>query len=184
MIYYISDLHLGDRRVFELCHRPFSSLKAMEEELIKRWNNKITKDDEIYVLGDIANGNIQIINDFFSKVKGRKHLILGNHDEEFANEYHLSNQFIDIDKIRFINDQGRTVCLCHYPIMDWMYGNEIIYHIYGHIHNKTAANNGELYGKIKDFYKNLPAYNASADVINFEPRTLDELIRLKEEECL
>ena len=63
--------------------------------------------------------------------------------------------------------------------MDWMEFNRKGILVYGHIHNKTAAN-GPAYGKIKDFYKDLPAYNCGVDVCGFEPRTLDELIHLKE----
>ena len=33
---------------------------------------------------------------------------------------------------------------------------------------------------MKDYYKNLKAYNAGVDVIDFEPKTLKELMKLKE----
>lgn len=45
MIYQTSDLHLGDRFVFKVCHRPFKDLAEMEEEILRRWNNK----DEAYI---------------------------------------------------------------------------------------------------------------------------------------
>ena len=47
------------------------------------------------------------------------------------------------------------------------------------VHNKTP-NNSYAYKLIKDYYRNLPAYNCGVDVTEFEPRTLDELIILKE----
>lgn len=34
---------------------------------------------------------------------------------------------------------------------------------------------------MKEFYETLPAYNCGVDVCDFEPKTLDELIHLKEE---
>ena len=64
--------------------------------------------------------------------------------------------------------------------MDWMEFNRKGILVYGHIHNKTAEN-GYAYKMIKEFYKDLPAYNCGVDVCEFEPRTLDELISLKEE---
>ena len=33
---------------------------------------------------------------------------------------------------------------------------------------------------MKDYYANLPAYNCGVDVCDFEPRTLEELMKLKE----
>ncbi len=179
MIFYISDLHLGDEVIFKLCKRPFSSLEEMENFIIKQWNKKVSGDDDVYILGDLANGSSSKIKEFFSKVKGRKHLIVGNHDEKYMTEYSLTHSFVDIDRLRYVDDQGRKVCVCHYPLLDWFSGNETIYHVYGHIHNKTKAN-GQMYAEIKGYYDNKPAFNASVDVIGFEPVTLDELIKIKE----
>ena len=179
MIYYISDLHLGDERILKLCSRPFSSTNELFETLIKRWNAKVTDFDDVYVLGDIANGSSGLVKEFFSKVKGRKHLIVGNHDEDYMVDYSLTNSFVSISRLEYITDEERKVCLCHYPLMDWFFGGKIIYHVYGHIHNKNG-DNGDMYKLMQEYYNNLPAYNASVDVTNFEPVTLNELISLKE----
>lgn len=45
MIYQTSDLHLADRFVFKVCHKPFKDLAEMGEEILRRWNNK----DEAYI---------------------------------------------------------------------------------------------------------------------------------------
>ena len=182
MNFYISDLHLGDERVFELCRRPFSSLEKMEERIIKRWNEKVSDNDDVYILGDLVNGSSKKIDEFFSKVKGRKHLIVGNHDEKYLTEYSLTQFFIEIDRLKYLNDKGRKVCVCHYPLLDWFSGDEVVYHVYGHIHNKTK-DNGQMYADIEDYYNDKPAYNASVDVIGFEPVTLDELMKIKEEKA-
>ena len=63
--------------------------------------------------------------------------------------------------------------------MDWMEFNREGILVYGHIHNKTAKN-GYAYAMMKDYYSHLPAYNCGVDVCDFEPKTLDELIKLKE----
>ena len=180
MIYYISDLHLGDERILKLCSRPFSSTDELFEALVERWNAKVTDSDDVYVLGDIANGSSTLVKEFFSRVKGRKHLIIGNHDEEYVNDYSLTEVFDSISGLKYITDSGRKVLLCHYPIMDWFSGDETIYLVYGHIHNKNGENSGQMYRFMQAYYNYLPAYNASADVTNFEPVTLDELIKTKE----
>ena len=180
MNFYISDLHLNDKRVFKLCGRPFNSLKEMEDFIIKRWNEKVSDNDDVYILGDLSDNSIKAIEQFLLKVKGKKHLIIGNHDVKYLKEEHLEQLFVDINGLLHLKDKGRKVCVCHYPLLDWLSGKEITYHIYGHIHNKTAAN-GKMYEDIKIYYSDKPAFNASVDVIGFEPVTLDELIKLKEE---
>lgn len=179
MYFYISDLHLGDERIFKICRRPFSSLDDMETHIIKRWNEKVSDDDDVFVLGDLSNGSAEKVKNFFSKVKGRKHLIVGNHDEDYLTEYISTQSFLSINRLVYLNDKNRKVCVCHYPLLDWFSGNETIYHVYGHIHNKTVAN-GKMYLDIKSYYQDKPAFNAGIDVIEFEPITLDELIELKE----
>ena len=45
---------------------------------------------------------------------------------------------------------------------------------------QAVAKNGKAYAMMKDYYSHLPAYNCGVDVCDFEPKTLDELIKLKE----
>lgn len=177
MIYYIADLHIGDQRVFDLCSRPFSSLEEFENELIHRWNNKVANDDVVFILGDIANCSVEHVKKVFECLNGSKRLIIGNHDDKNVNEYLAQRIIVSADGAKYIDDGGRLVFLCHYPVMDWLYGDKTIYHVYGHVHNKKDC----LHRIIDDFYKDKTAYNASADVVNFEPVTLDELIKIKEE---
>ena len=104
---------------------------------------------------------------------------MGNHDKNMFEYIKQSELFDSVNFISLISDEGRKVCLCHYPLMDWMEFNRNGYHIYGHIHNKTAANGG-AYRQIKEYYKDKLAFNCGVDVVGFEPVTLDELIKLKE----
>lgn len=179
MIYYIADTHFRDQIIFDKCKRPFKSLDDMESTMINRWNNKIKDDDIVYVLGDIVNDDISSI-EIFNKLKGHKHLIVGNHDHSIIEDIKKSNVFESIKFIDLIIDNNRKVCVCHYPLMDWMDFNKEGILVYGHIHNKTEKN-GYVYKLMKDYYKNLPAYNCGVDVCDFEPKTLDELIYIKEE---
>ena len=41
----IADLHFGHTNVIEYSQRPFADVEQMEKELIKRWNNKVSKYD-------------------------------------------------------------------------------------------------------------------------------------------
>ena len=179
MIYYISDTHFRDQSIFDKCKRPFESLQDMEETIIQNWNNRINDDDIVYVLGDLVKDDEASAIQIFNKLKGHKHLIVGNHDHQILEDIKSSNLFETIKFIDLIFDGNRKVCICHYPLMDWMEFNRQGFLVYGHIHNKTAKN-GKAYQLMKEFYRDLPAYNCGVDVCNFEPKTLDELIHLKE----
>lgn len=52
-IRYISDLHFGHFNIIRFDMRPFESTEEMDRELVKRWNDVVDKDDQVYVLGDI-----------------------------------------------------------------------------------------------------------------------------------
>lgn len=179
MIYYISDVHFQDQRVFDKCKKPFKDLNDYQEEIIKRWNAKVQTDDIVYVLGDVADEAYHEVVDVIKQLNGIKHLIVGNHDENNLDYYKKSGCFSSVKFIDVILDKNRKVCICHYPLMDWMEFSRGGYHVYGHIHNKSKAND-EAYVQIKKYHSNKPCYNASVDVTNYEPVTLDEMITLKE----
>lgn len=177
MNYYISDLHLGDKRVFDLCGR-YESIEDYNEMLIQNWNAKVGEQDDVWIIGDFCKYDyLQEALVVLHQLNGYHHLVLGNHDEEMVEIVGvecLYDIFDSVSQLKLIEDKNRKVFLCHYPMLDWrdmQYGS---YHIYGHIHNKNLP-------EIKKYYKDKLAFNASADVIGHTPMTLDELIKLKEE---
>lgn len=171
MKYFISDIHFSDERIMKLCSRPFDDTIEMDEYIINCWNNKVKATDDVYILGDISK---EYSPNIYSQLNGKKHLILGNHDYAFRNELQLSDCFVEVVDIKTIFIYDKKVILCHYPIMDWEDSHLGSIHLYGHIHNKNLPD-------IKNYYKDKLAFNASADVIGFIPRTLEELIEIKEE---
>ena len=120
MIYYISDTHFKDQKIFDKCSRPFDSLEEMEETIINNWNKKVSEDDTVYVLGDIGKDDDPSTINIFKRLKGHKHLLVGNHDHDMLEDITESNVFESIKFIDLIMDNEYKVCLCHYPLMDWM----------------------------------------------------------------
>ena len=179
MIYYTADIHFNDLRVFNKCSRPFADLEDYKNEIIRRWNAKIQDEDIVYILGDIAEDSYDGVFDILKQLKGIKHMIIGNHDLKMLDQYKSCGIFQSVEFMELIYDSGRKVCLCHYPVMDWMEFSRGGYLVYGHIHNKTGKND-PAYPQIKEFFKDKLGYNAGVDVCGYEPVTLDEMIRLKE----
>lgn len=80
MIYYIGDMHLGHKKVIEYDKRPFSSVDEMDNMLIMNWNNKVSDDDHVYIIGDFVYRSGYEVSYYLKQLKGHKHLISGNHD--------------------------------------------------------------------------------------------------------
>ena len=80
MVFFTSDLHFGHDREFIYKSRGFDSVEEMNESLIFNWNELIDPEDEIYVLGDLMMNDISKGAECWKRLKGKKYVILGNHD--------------------------------------------------------------------------------------------------------
>ena len=168
MIYYISDLHLQHFNIINMCNRPFQSVEEMNKALIDNWNKVVKDNDDVYFLGDFSfKCNQQRATEFLKQLKGRKFFIKGNHDKntwlQSIKEQGLIEWYKDYAEI---NDAGRMVILCHYPLHSWNGLYRGSYHLYGHVHNLTVEN--------IDWQKN--RFNVSCEVTNYYPITLTDLI--------
>ena len=143
------------------------------------WNKRAQPDDIVYILGDFCHRSEKEPSWYLKRLKGHKILIVGNHDGKLLKNQVALSYFDRVEDMMEVEDGENHLCLCHYPIAEWNGYFRKSWHVYGHIHNKTPKN-GYAYKMMKDYYANLPAYNCGVDVCEFEPRTLDELIHLKE----
>lgn len=170
MIYYISDLHLGHFNIINMCNRPYSDVEQMNEDLINKWNNRVKKNDTVYFLGDFS---MKLSNEksleYLKRLNGIKYFIKGNHDKNsFLEEAKRQNLVKDyFDSYKEVNDNGRFVILCHYPLVSWngMYRNS--YHLYGHVHQNIVEPISRR-------------YCVCVEANNYEPKTLEELIQNQE----
>ncbi len=166
MIYYTSDLHLGHKAVITMCNRPFSCVEEMNETLIKNWNEVVHANDDIYILGDLIYRAEEPPEEFLERLKGRKHLVFGNHDKSWIKKVDLAKYFVEWGDLLVANTGSGKATLCHYPQLDGA-GK---YLIHGHLHNRE----NEWYWS---FYKNYDrALNAGVDVNGFRPVTITQLI--------
>ena len=174
MKYYISDLHIGHSKVINFDSRPFFTLDEMHETIINNWNNTVNKNDDVYILGDFAWKN-DVGLEVLKQLKGRKYLILGNHDRLNAE---LTGQFVWVKEMETIKDGDKHVVLCHYPIAHWRNSDYGYIHLYGHIHQGRDARPFEEY--IAEMKKrNIPyeCYNVGCmtSYMDYTPRTLKEI---------
>ena len=168
MVYFTSDQHLGHSNIIRLCGRPFDSLEEMDETLIKRWNDKVRNDDRVYILGDLffrASDPEGVLK----RLKGKKTLILGNHDSSWIGKVEMSRYFESVHTMLETSEVEHPLTLCHYPMLTFNHCMKA-YMIHGHIHGNT---NADYWPYLKEHERIL---NASVEVNNYEPVTFAELV--------
>lgn len=171
MNYYIADTHFGHYNIIRLCNRPFQTVEEMNETLINNWNKTVSNEDTVYIVGDFAFLDVDKSLEILYRLNGKKILIEGNHDIKNLKNPKFRNAFDEVHQLITIVDNNTMVSLCHYPIVEWNGYFRNSYHIFGHIHNTTKNKSYEI-------VRNEPrALNCGADVTDFRPMTLKELIK-------
>ena len=170
MVYYTADLHIGHANIIKMCSRPFSDIEEMNEVLIYNWNDSVTNADTVYIVGDLFFRNAVSAGKYLDRLKGRKHLIIGNHDKTWMQNTDVGKYFESVSHMEVINDGKRKITLCHYPLMTWDAMNRTGCMIHGHIHNNR---NGDYWPLLQ---KQDNALNAGVDVNAFRPVTFEELV--------
>ena len=140
MIYFTSDLHAFHKNIIQYDQLSFKDLKKYREYIIKVWNETISSEDEIYILGDVAVGgtNGQIL-EFLSRLNGKKYLIQGNHDHRTIMKCkYLRDQFEWIHWHWTFDYNKQRFHLYHCPIESWFNMTSMkSIHLHGHSHGKS-----------------------------------------------
>lgn len=144
MIYVTSDLHFQHKNIltYEAASRPFASTTEMDETLIGNWNSVVTKEDTVYVLGDLSMGQIETAIPLIQRLNGKIILIRGNHDTvKRMEEYKKIG--IEIHDIFYLPYKGRFFVMCHFPIASQEFINMVrndnseVVVLYGHVHHNA-----------------------------------------------
>lgn len=170
---YISDLHFGHANAIKFENRPFANVDEMDRCMIQLWNNRVSADDDVYILGDFCFKSGKTPDWYLRQLKGHKHLIIGNHDKITLDCENAAKYLESVDKMLHVSDEGKQICLCHFPIADWNKARHGSWHIYGHIHD----NKGAEYQFMKSRER---ALNAAASINHYTPASFQELLRNNE----
>lgn len=167
MYYYIADPHFGHENILKMCSRPFESAEEMNEAMIAAWNEQVKGNDTVFILGDMFY-RCQDPEAILARLKGKKRLIIGNHDASWMSKVDLDRYFVSVDPYLEITDGVRAITLCHYPLLTWKHKLRT-FMIHGHIHNDTTS----------DFFPLIAVrerlLNAGADINAFRPVTFEQL---------
>lgn len=179
MNYFISDLHIGHVNAIAYDNRPFNTIEEHDEYIINIWNNTVTDDDDVYILGDISWYKTAKTIEFFKNMRGQKHLIIGNHDSHFLKSEEFRKLFVEITHYKELDiGNNKSVVLCHYPIPCFKNHYYGWIHLYGHVHTSFEWNMMEnVKRQMTELYdKPCEMYNVGAMLIGYKPRTLEEIV--------
>ena len=183
MNYYIADTHFDHKNIIAFDNRPFFTLTEMNNTLIENWNNKVSKTDTVFILGDFCWSKEDRWIEILSQLQGSKVLIQGNHDLKQMSAT-LKHKFQDIVAYKEITDNGRKVIMSHYPIPFYKsdYNNKV-YHLYGHVHNTVEEKYLQelkqqiLKTDIRETGRHTGQYfNCWCGFYNYTPVRLDEIL--------
>ncbi len=168
MIYFTADTHFGHANIIKMCERPFPDVETMNESMIAAWNERVRGNDTVYVVGDMFF-RCPDPESILKRLKGKKRLIVGNHDSTWMSKVDMGRYFLSVDSFLETSDGAHALTLCHYPMVTWKHTIRS-YMIHGHIHADTGA----------DFWPLLRCrenvLNAGVDVNGYRPVTFDELV--------
>lgn len=136
-IYVTSDTHFYHANIIKYTNRPFKDVDEMNEGLIKRWNDKVTKDDIMFFLGDFIFAKPDKMAYILGRLNFKEmNIVPGNHDHQFV-KWLKTTPYPNVkvvNKIYELRVDTVDFVLCHFPIEEWDRG----IHLHGHTHGNIA----------------------------------------------
>lgn len=169
MIYFTSDLHFHHDKIITSCGRPFGSGQEMNEALIRRWNDRVTAQDEVFILGDVTLKGKAMALEALWQLRGRKYLILGNHDGFAARLTEADSPFQWVRHYGVTEWGGARFVLFHYPILEWDGMHRGSFHLHGHQHNPPAYN-------LEQRARGVLRYDVGVDANGMAPVSAEEIL--------
>ena len=132
-VFLVSDTHFGHAGVCRFTHpddsevklRPWTDPDEMDEEMIRRWNDRVRPSDKVYHLGDVVINRRALKT--LARLNGDKVLIRGNHDIFPDAEYR--EYFRELRAYHVLNG----MILSHIPVHEASLGR-FGTNIHGHLH--------------------------------------------------
>jgi len=152
--YVFSDPHFWHENMAK--KRDFSCAEEMNDFIVMKWNQVISKHDCVYLLGDITmeKSNYEILN----RLKGVINVVLGNHDQR----QHVREMLKYVNSVAGMIDYKGKVILTHCPIhvsqLEFRYG----INIHGHVHENSLEDTRYI--------------NVCAEVIDYQPVEIKQLV--------
>jgi len=157
-----SDQHFNHKNVLKFLNedgtkmRPWDDIDEMNQELVRRFNEKVKFGDECFILGDVAlnRSGLKMLEQIHCK---NLILIKGNHDFFRVDEY--MEYFKDIRSYHTVEN----VLLSHIPVHPSQLEHRYKMNVHGHLHSKIIDDARYL--------------NVSVEQTDYYPIMLDDILQ-------
>jgi calcineurin-like phosphoesterase family protein len=160
--FFISDTHFFHTNILKFTNdkderiRPYNSLEEMHEMMVEKWNSVVKDVDYVYHLGDVTFQYHGAFNNLMSRLKGRKRLIVGNHDKIWNPALQMNFEKVDLWK----GFKEFNFTASHFPLrLESL--RDGAFNVHGHIHQNSMDD---------------PHYiNVSVEVRDYTPVHIDQI---------
>lgn len=160
--FFIADTHFGDERIIRYENRPFESVAEMDKALVEKWNNVVSVEDTVYVIGDFsAYADLEADRELLHKLNGSKVLVMGNHDTHRTCDEWRAIGFSECSQWPII--YNNFFMLSHEPL--YINANMPYANIYGHVHANPSYNDASS-----------QSVCVSVERIDYQPIDMDEIM--------
>lgn len=133
----------------------------------RRWNEKVGKDDMVYLLGDFGLMSASKLRPILEGLNGRICLIKGNHEsaaEACADRFEWIKDYYELSVPDAEAHKGqRFIVLFHYAMRVWNASHFGSWHLYGHTHGDLPDDTTSL------------SFDIGVDCHNFYPLSYQEV---------
>jgi calcineurin-like phosphoesterase family protein len=154
-------MHFGHESIIRYENRPFIDVAAMDATIIENWNRVVAQDDSVFVLGDVSFYPKERTVEIIASLRGRKRLILGNHDFGRTESFWKGAGFEFVSPYPICLDE--FYWLSHEPMH--LTSAMPYVNIHGHIHAKTMSTDGAVNRYV----------NVSVEHIGYTPILFEEI---------
>ncbi len=135
--WFISDTHFGHKNIlrFDAAQgERWADIKLRDKEMVQLWNDTVGDKDEVFHLGDFAFLSQKRVAVIAEQLRGKKFLMLGNHDNL---PVHLYSQFFTVIRQPF--NWRNMFLLTHAPIHPMCLAGKARVNVHGHIHKAVVT---------------------------------------------
>lgn len=171
-IYVTSDTHFAHDKEFLWGPRGFAHQWDMNDAIVSNWNNLITEEDDVYLLGDVMLSDTEEGMKCLEALKGKIHIIRGNHCTDARIElYRACHNVVEVCDAKYLKVGKQSFFLSHYPCLTSNFDadkplNRRIINLCGHVHTQD---------RWLDWDKGL-IYHVEMDAHNCTPVNIETVI--------
>jgi calcineurin-like phosphoesterase family protein len=164
----VSDTHFYHENILKFTDdlgnpiRPFKTIQEMHDCFVDNWNSCVRDGDTVLHVGDVTWKHCPEFASIMGKLKGRKKLLIGNHDDPKK----LAPYFSSLGLWRVFKNHGFVVS--HVPVAPECFPHNVWVNVHGHTHEKSVRRPDGILD---------PRYmNVCVEKTGYRPKSIDEII--------